>query len=112
MTKPKHTPGPWDIRGYQVWGPVDPRSKHAGGRVLIGGVVDDLNDWRASPSESIDDRSAFRAETEANIRLFGAAPKMLAALELVANSGLFKCVDEGAWFSIAAAIAEAKGVDS
>lgn len=77
---PGFTPGPWIADGYNVLGPVDPRSKHRHGRAIIGGVVDDLNDWRCADQTRLDDRSAFKAETTANLNLLAAAPDLYAAL--------------------------------
>lgn len=86
-----HTPGPWIAEGYRIWGPPDSRSKHRSGRGLVGGVVDDHHDWRDDhdwrdePSQTRDERSAFRAETAANARLIAAAPEMAAILRRVAE---------------------------
>jgi hypothetical protein len=77
----RHTPGPWIVDGYRIHGPLDGRSKHRNGRVLVGGVVDDLNEWRSLPADTIDDRSAFKVETEANAHLIASAPDLLAACE-------------------------------
>lgn len=73
-----YTPGPWTTDGLQIWGPLDARSKHRNGRTLIGGVVDDLNDWRAWPSQSPDDRASFDAERKANAELIASAPSLAA----------------------------------
>ena len=81
----QHTPGPWRVEGYRIVGPIDSRSKHRNGRMLVGGVVDDMNDWRAAPAETRDEHSAFAAETTANARLIAAAPDMLALLRRVAE---------------------------
>ena len=74
------TPGPWILQGYQIWGPEDPRSKHRNRRALIGGVVDDVNDWRGAPSETREERTAFAAETTANGELMRSAPELLSSL--------------------------------
>jgi len=80
-----HTPGPWIAIGYRIWGPLDPGSKHANGRMMIGGVVDDLHDWRGELGATRDERALFAAETAANARLMAAAPKMLEALRQIAQ---------------------------
>jgi hypothetical protein len=80
MTAPKHTPGPWVSDGFNVWGPEDSRSEHPNGRTLIGGVVDDANDWRGKPLDN-EPRGAFAEETKANARLIAAAPELRARVE-------------------------------
>jgi hypothetical protein len=77
----KHTPGPWVIKGYRIYGPIDPRSKHTNGRMLIGGCVDNVNDWCCTPSETRDDRDKFAAETTANLALIARAPALAAENE-------------------------------
>lgn len=69
----KPTQGPWTIQGYRLYGPPDNRSKYPGGLTLIGGLVDDLNDWRGSPSETRDERDEFAKETTANANLIVSA---------------------------------------
>lgn len=71
-----HTPGPWVAEGFRIYGPLDSRSKHPNGRSLVGGVVDDFNDWRSAPKDVDESRSAFREETAANARLISAAPDL------------------------------------
>ena len=105
MNSAKHTDGPWIVHGYNVYGPVDPRSKHFNGRVLIGGVVDDVKEWRAE-KPTAEDRASFEAETKANLALLGAAPALLKALKAVVSVADRK-TDE---FDLAhAAIAQAEG---
>jgi hypothetical protein len=82
----KHTPGPWTVNGYRIEGPIDSRSKHKNGRMLIGGVVDELQDWRGTPCETIEERSAFRGETHANARLIASAPELYEALKVTLAS--------------------------
>lgn len=76
-----HTPGPWVTNGLNIFGPADSRSKHENGRMLIGGVVDDMNDWRSRPCGDAIESAEFRAERLANATLIAAAPDMLEALE-------------------------------
>lgn len=77
----KHTRGPWVVQGLNIYGPINPRSKRRNGRELIGGVVDDINDWRTSPDYVRDDSAEFASEREANARLIAAAPDLLDACE-------------------------------
>lgn len=81
MSESKHTPGPWITNGLHIFGPCDGRSKHPNGRVLIGGVVDDANDWRGVPFDSQAERAEFQAERLANAALIAAAPDLIAALK-------------------------------
>lgn len=47
--------------------------------------------------------------TRARKRMEAAAPDMLAALKLVADSGKFSCFDDSAWDAVNDAIAKAEG---
>jgi len=62
----KRTAGRLHVQGCHLYGEPDQRSKHANGRALIGGVVDEHRDWRNTPSESTEEREAFSAESNAN----------------------------------------------
>jgi hypothetical protein len=78
---PEHTPAPWVLQGFRIYGPLDPRSKHGNGRSLIGGVVDDGIDWRSTQLD-VDGRGQFYAESMANARLMVASPVLLQACKL------------------------------
>lgn len=71
-----YTPGPWMVSGYWIYSAVDARSRHADGRLLIGGVVDDMIDWRIRPHDT---PPATWGEAHANAQLFAAAPELLTA---------------------------------
>ncbi len=88
MSEPRsaHTPGPWVTNGFNIFGPVDPKSKHENGRTLVGGVVDDMNDWRSRPVDEPINRADFREERIANAHLIAAAPELLAALVVVTEA--------------------------
>lgn len=117
-----HTPGPWVLQGFRIYGPLDSRSKHGNGRALIGGVVDDGIDWRATQLE-VDGRGAFYAESMANARLMVTAPDLLevcrSALAGLSQGACLTCGAEPgcnidcpgcAWVTKAeAAIAKAEG---
>lgn len=85
MDKNKHTPGPWVLDGYRIYGPPDARSKHRNGRALIGGVVDDAIEWRDGPL-AVGERPEFQAESTANARLMAAAPELFAELDSAART--------------------------
>ncbi len=104
-----HTPGPWEARGYFIYGPPDSRSQHANGRLLVGGVVDEMTDWRNAPSDTRDERSAFAAETSANAALIAAAPELLAALERLTAACESSGVERSDIVAARAAIARAEG---
>lgn len=87
MSAGKHTPGPWLSRGLHIVGPADARSQHPDGRILIGGVVDDANDWRGHPINSAIERAEFAEEREANARLIATAPELLSVARSVAGIG-------------------------
>ena len=110
MSATKHTPGPWTTNGFNIFGPPDNRSQHANGLTLVGGVVDDANDWRNRPVGDPINRAEFREEREANARLVAAAPELLAALEgLVDRFVGHTDTDDAAILAALAAIAKAEG---
>lgn len=82
-----HTPGPWRFEE---------------GTKTIRAVPS--NHWLASMNSW--DGAVDHA---ANARLIAAAPDMLAALKLVADSGKFSCFDDSAWDAVNDAIAKAEG---
>jgi hypothetical protein len=111
----KPTPGPWVTNGLNIYGPPDKNSGHENGRMLIGGVVDDANDWRCRPIGDAIERAEFREERLANARLIAAAPDLLAALDslladyrALVNHGGARVI-EPAERQAAAAIARARG---
>lgn len=90
MTKTAHTPGPWIVTRQYVVGPRDESDSQGFGMVV--GVADVYGDNRNQDA-----------------RLIAAAPDMLEALKLVADSGKFSCFDDLAWDAVNAAIAKAEG---
>lgn len=87
----KHTPtpGPWfaDENAGYVYSRPGPLT-----RFVIA----------ASESGTMDEQIA-------NVRLMAAAPDLLEALKLVADSGKFTCFDDAAWDAVNDAISKATG---
>lgn len=109
-----HTPGPWETNGFNIFGPQDPQSKHENGRTLVGGVVDDANDWRCRPVGEPIERARFRAERIANANLIAAAPDLLEACKASVARCRFDCTHEshcGQCEPLVRAIAKATGGD-
>lgn len=107
----KHTPGPWQTNGFNIFGPLDPKSNHMNGRTLVGGVVDDVNDWRCRPTSEPIERAEFREERIANANLIAAAPELLEALvwHFGAEESCERCAKQGGRCLAHAAIAKAEG---
>lgn len=108
----KHTPGPWSVRGVSMEdGSISIGSeKH---RIVIAYATNaaSLGDFVSAAVRGRRDFGApDTAQTQwANARLIAAAPDMLAALKLVADSGKFSCFDDLAWDAVNGAIAKAEG---
>lgn len=88
----KHTPGPWESRDGQVWGP----NPHEDGDILI--------------CDTAPDGDALTEYDADNARLIAAAPDLLAALELVnvdKDGDGFICAE--GMDQVRAAIAKARG---
>ena len=86
----QHTPGPWAIESRTI-------------RELGGLIVARIDDG----GHLVNENEIPEAEQRANAYLIAAAPELLAALEIVANSGKFSCFDDTAWDQINNAIAKA-----
>lgn len=108
MTKTAHTQGPWVVetatKGFEVC-------------TLHGVERQPTEDGLGKSWVYVRPASMFRdgewhwpdeAEQLANARLIAAAPDMLEALKLVADSGKFSCFDDLAWDAVNGAIAKAE----
>lgn len=92
-----HTPGPWEIDG------LDPYNKAFGISARNAeGYKTPVVVWRGMGRPASE-------EGKANARLIAAAPDLLAALKLVADSGLFSSYDDRAWGTVNGAIDKAEG---
>lgn len=78
MSKPTHTPGPWEVnfgmRPPRVWAALAPEA-----------AICDMPRWAI---ENWDERSA-------NARLIAAAPDLLAALKAFVNDARFAIISDG-----------------
>ena len=75
-----HTPGPWLLQGFHIYGPKHPLSKHRNGRVLIAEVKRGVerDDAQLSGGAKRDDWSE-----EDDAQLIAAAPAMYRACKML-----------------------------
>lgn len=91
----KHTPGPWMVMDGTYSFGTELGVCEVETEYFVAGIVADIPE--------------LKEQAEANARLIAAAPEMLDALKLVAESGLFSCYEDWAWDAINDAIAKAEG---
>jgi len=75
------TKGPYVVDGLYVYGPKDPRSRYKNGRVLIGGVATERQDWHGYFVEI--ELPQHTKESLANAHLLAASWEMREALQAV-----------------------------
>ena len=80
-SKKQHTAEPWTTNGFNLFGPPDAQSRHSNGLTLVGGVVDDANDWRGRPIGDPIERAEFREERLANAARIVECVNALAGIE-------------------------------
>ncbi len=102
-----YTPGPWVAQGHKIYGPIHPESKHPNGRVFVATVAQGT--LRAdSLLYGGEDRFGF--DSEADVRLITAAPKLLEALETLERcAGIAMMEDDPARVSARKVIRKARG---
>lgn len=106
---PRHTPGPWVAVGHAIYGPVHKHSNYPNGRVFIARVAEGTH--RADPRlEGGADR--FEFDSEADVRLIKAAPKLLAALKGILESTDSDAIGKFESDAAYSAIAEVEGEES
>lgn len=106
VSETQHTPGPWVAVGHAIYGPVHKNSNYPNGRVFIARVAEGTH--RADPRlEGGADRFAF--DSEADVRLIKAAPKLLAALKQILESTDSDAIGKLESDAAYAAIAEVEG---
>lgn len=101
----KHTPGPWTIIPAEEYCGDDP---DLDGSFTRPASVEG-SDGNPVCTFGSEDGSGALFENDGDYHLIAAAPDLLEALKLVADSGKFACFDDAAWDVVNAAISKATG---